>query len=174
MTISKFCLALIACPVLALLLVAESPAQVLSPDAVATSPVDSGVVGTDKTAQAAESDGFWSAIKMPKVTMPKISMPKVSFPSWPKDENGIAKSPFQPITAGMKSGVSKISSGTKKAWEGTKELFTFGGDEKASAAASSQQPSERVSVWDRIRGKEPEPAGPQTVAEWMSQPRINP
>ncbi len=138
-------------------------AQVLSPDTVAA---ESTAVSSETAAE--NEGGFWSGVKMPKITMPKVSMPKISMPSWPKNEDGIAKSPFSPISSGM----SKISSGTKKAWQGTKEIFTFGGDEK-NQQVTRRAESDRVSVWDRLRGKPPEPDGPQTVAEWMSQPRVN-
>lgn len=151
-------LAIVACSL------SELRAQVLSPEAVA----GESAVQDPADPVAEDSGGFWSGVKMPKITMPNISMPKVSMPSWPKNEDGIAKSPFSPISSGM----SKISSGTKKAWQGTKEMFTIGGDEKTRAAAArSEKP--RNSVWDRLRGKPEPPDGPQTVAEWMSQPRVN-
>ncbi len=110
------------------------------------------------TAPPAESNSAWGWLKMPKITMPKIEMPKM-----PAD-------PLAPI----KTSARKVGDGTKKAWEGTKELFTFG--QKKSATA---QPSERLasnpdqpSVWKRMfGGGEPEPQGPQTVADWMAQPR---
>jgi hypothetical protein len=99
----------------------------------------------------------WSWLKMPKITMPKIEMPKM-----PAD-------PFAPVKASAR----KVGEGTRKAWEGTKELFTFGGSKTA------EQPTERVasrpdqpSVWSRMfGGAEKEPEGPQTVADFMRQPR---
>ena len=98
----------------------------------------------------------WSWIKMPQITMPKITMPKM-----PAD-------PFAPV----KSSARKVSDGTKRMWEGTKELFTFGG-------ASAEQPAERMasradqpSVWQRMFGGGQEPEPPQTVADWMSQKRV--
>ena len=95
---------------------------------------------------------------MPKFTMPKIEMPKM-----PAD-----------ALAPVKASARKVSDGTKRAWEGTKELFTFGGKTTAT-----EQPTERLasrpdqpSVWSRMfGGGEPEPEGPQTVADFMAQPR---
>lgn len=182
MTFSRTNLMLVA-TVSVLMCCAESArSQVLSPDAVAGSAeitYDEAAISYDETATTGseatttdEKDGFWSKLSMPKLSMPKVSMPKLSMPSWPKNEDGIAKSPFTPISQGVSSGMQAISTGTSKAWQGTKNMFTFGGDEaktKATPVATSSTP--RRSLWDRIKGEEPEPDGPQTVAEWMSQPR---
>jgi hypothetical protein len=94
---------------------------------------------------------------MPKITMPKIEMPKM---------------PADPL-APVKASARKIGDGSRKAWEGTKELFTFGGGKTPS------QPTERVasrpdqpSLWSRMfGGAEPQQREPQTVADWMAQPR---
>jgi hypothetical protein len=86
--------------------------------------------------------------------MPKISMPDMSV-----------------ITTPVKAGYGKVADGTKKAWEGTKEIFTFGKD--SSASTSQSQPKE--SMWKRMFSSEPDKNdGPQTVGEWMSQPRLDP
>lgn len=104
----------------------------------------------------------WGWIKMPKITMPKIEMPRM-----PAD-------PLAPI----KSSARKVGDGTKKAWEGTKELFAGGSKEP-----SAQQGPTRVatqgkppSMWQRMFGpkEEPKEEGPRTVAEWMAQPRLDP
>ncbi len=117
-----------------------------------------GVAGGSTIGSEAADDAPspWSWIKMPKITMPKIEMPKM-----PAD-------PLAPI----KTSARKVSDGTKRAWEGTKELFTFGG------SSSREQPRERLaskpeqpSVWQRMFGGGEEPEGPQTVADWMAQPR---
>ncbi len=112
----------------------------------------------------------WSGIAMPKITMPKVSMPKIAFPKWPTDDQGKALSPLAPISAGAE----KISSGTKQAWAGTKELFSFGSkkDDTQTSIASAQQT--KPSFWQRMLAPAPEPDGPQTVGEWMSQPRLDP
>jgi hypothetical protein len=96
----------------------------------------------------------WSWIKMPKITMPKIEMPKM-----PAD-------PLKPI----KVSARKVSDGTKKAWEGTKELFTFGGkaEQPVARTASAAEPP---SMWQRMFGGAEEERAPQSVAEWMNQPR---
>jgi hypothetical protein len=114
-----------------------------------------GETTTDITPTPSSSP--WGWLKMPKITMPKIEMPKM---------------PADPL-APVKTSARKVKEGSKKAWEGTKELFTFGGNKTA------EQPPERLasrpdqpSVWQRMfGGGEPEPEGPQTVADWMAQPR---
>jgi hypothetical protein len=98
----------------------------------------------------------WPSIPMPKISMPKISMPDMSV-----------------VTGPVKSGYSKVTSGTKKAWEGTKEMFTFGDGESAQQTAAASEPKQ--GFWSRMFSKEEEkPSGPQTVGEWMSQPRLDP
>lgn len=98
----------------------------------------------------------------PSIPLPKISMPKVSMPD------------FSPITNPFKSGYQKVSSGTKKAWEGTKEMLTFGG-ESPSQSAPKQSAQDKQGFWSRMFSSEPEqPSGPQTVGEWMAQPRLDP
>ena len=106
-------------------------------------------------APAAESPWGWLA--MPKITMPKIEMPKM-----PAD-------PFAPI----KSSARKVSDGGKKAWEGTKEIFTLGGSKGDQPAARVASAGEAPSMWQRMFGAKPkEPEGPQTITEWMSQKRV--
>ena len=96
----------------------------------------------------------WPSIPLPRVTMPKVTMPDMSL-----------------VTTPIKSGYSKVTAGTKKAWEGTKEIFTFGrGDSQAAA-----RPQNNESIWKRMFTSEPDKKdGPQTVAEWMAQPRLEP
>lgn len=96
----------------------------------------------------------WPSIPLPRITMPKIYMPDMSA-----------------ITTPVKAGYGKVAEGTKKAWEGAKEIFTFGRDNSTSAAQT--QPKE--SIWKRMFSSEPEKNdGPQTVGEWMAQPRLDP
>lgn len=106
---------------------------------------------------AVEQTGW--GIPMPKLTMPKITMPTLTMPSM-----GAVTGPF-------KSGFNKVSSGTKKAWEGTKEMFSFGKNKTAapSRAGGQKQPS----FWQRLLVRESEPQIPQTVGEFMSQPRVS-
>jgi len=112
----------------------------------------------------------WPSIPLPTITMPKLTMPKVSMPTWPTHPDGTYYSPFAPITAGA----SKISAGTKKVWEGTKEMFGFGASEETTQPSLPAAANAQPSFWQRMTGQEPEPTGPQTVAEWMSQPRLDP
>lgn len=94
----------------------------------------------------------WPSIPLPKITLPTVTMPDMSV-----------------ITAPVKSGYGKVSEGTRRAWEGTKEMFTFGQGNSAPAARSQPQPS----FWKRMFTSEPEKNdGPQTVGEWMAQPRL--
>ena len=119
-----------------------------------------------------EQGGFlpvsWQSVSLPKVPMPKLSMPKIALPKWPTNTDGSAVSPMAPIAAGA----SKVSEGTKKAWEGTKEMFSFGTSEETQQGGLPAKPSAKPSFWQRMIGSEPEPEGPQTVAEFMSQPRV--
>lgn len=99
----------------------------------------------------------WPSIPLPKITMPKVSMPDMSS-----------------ITGPVKSGYQKVSTGTARAWEGTKEMFTFGGEE-SSPSGSRQSAQQKQGFWSKMFTSEPEPSsGPQTVGEWMSQPRLDP
>jgi hypothetical protein len=103
----------------------------------------------------------WGWLAMPKVTMPKISMPKM---------------PADPL-APVKTSAKKVSDGTKKAWEGTKEIFTFGGSKPTEdAGATTPTPDDKPSIWKRMFGGEEkkEPEGPRTVAEFMAQKRLDP
>lgn len=99
----------------------------------------------------------WPSIPLPQITMPQISMPDMSM-----------------ITTPVKSGYSKVASGTKKMWEGTKEMFTFGRDNSAAQTARRTTQSE-PGFWERLTSPASEKKkkdGPQTVGEWMAQPRI--
>jgi hypothetical protein len=122
-----------------------------------TSAAEGAAAAAEETTPTPNSP--WGWLQMPKVTMPKITMPKM-----PADA-------FAPVKASAK----KVGDGTKKAWEGTKEIFTLGGKaEKPAAGAPAAAPKEPF--WKRMFGGEEkkEPEGPQTVAEWMSQPRLDP
>ena len=106
----------------------------------------------------------WGWIKMPKITMPKMEMPRM-----PAD-------PLAPI----KSSARKVGDGTKKAWEGTKELFAGGSKEPQGQGQPGQTriatQGKPPSMWQRMFGakEEPQDEGPRTVAEWMAQPRLDP
>jgi len=113
-------------------------------------------MATQGEAPAAESP--WGWLKMPKVTMPKIEMPKM-----PAD-------PFAPV----KTSAKKVGDGAKKAWEGTKELFTFGGNKGEQPTARVASNGEAPTMMERMfGGKEKQPEGPATITEWMSQPRVD-
>ncbi len=105
-----------------------------------------------------EEPSAWGWLKKPS-----ISMPKISFPKMPSD-------PLAPI----KSSARKVSDGTKRAWEGTKEIFTFGGSKKEQPQARVASAGEAPSVWQRMFGgaEEKKNEGPATVGEWMNQPRV--
>jgi hypothetical protein len=176
MTISRTCFIIAVCLIVAAQATVVEAQIINAPMPDATGNVQQAV-GTAEP--KAHSHGImptsWPSIPlptitMPKLTMPKLTMPKLSMPKWPTRPDGTYYSPFTPIVVGA----SKVSAGTKKAWEGTKEMFSFGGKEEASQprlpTASQPQPS----FWQRMTGHEPEPTGPQTVAEWMSQPRLDP
>ena len=102
---------------------------------------------------------------MPKITMPQVTMPKVSMPTI--SQESMAKA-FAPINAGAQ----KVSNGTRKAWEGTKQMLTFGQKPDTTRSPHINR-KKKPSMWQRLfTPKEPEP--PRTVAEWMAQPRPKP
>jgi hypothetical protein len=113
---------------------------------------------SDITPTAEPASGAWGWLKKPSLTMPKLSFPKM-----PSD-------PLAPV----KTSARKVGDGAKKAWEGTKEIFTLGGSKKnEQSAARVATAGEAPSVWDRMfGGGEEEHQGPETVGEWMSQPRV--
>jgi hypothetical protein len=82
---------------------------------------------------AASSPFGW--LTMPKVTMPKLTMPKIEMPKMPED-------PLMPFKAGAR----KVSDGTKKAWEGTKEIFTFGSAPTANQTVRPTHPAAGIAV----------------------------
>lgn len=130
-----------------------------TPSRAAESPA--GGAASDITPTEEPAAGPWGWLKMPTITMPKITMPKM-----PAD-------PLAPI----KTSARKVGDGTKKAWEGTKEIFTFGGSKSAEPAGPAERVAskgESPSLWSRMFGeKQAEPAeGPATVGEWMSQSRV--
>lgn len=112
----------------------------------------------------------WLGLQMPRVSMPKVTMPKITMPKWPTGQDGKAISPFAPLTAGF----SKVSLGAKKAWEGTMEMFTFGSGNNVSQPRPRATSQPKPSFWQRMFSSAPEPDGPQTVSEWMSQQRLDP
>ena len=110
----------------------------------------------------------WPSIPLPKLTMPQITLPRL----WPSEEDDrpALLSPFV-------AGATKISEGTKKAWEGAKEIFSVGnGKTAASSPAPAAEP--KPSIWKRLIGRAPEKEtandGPKTVGEFMSQKRLTP
>ncbi len=160
------------------LLLAVQPlatAQLLDSPSKGGAAKSGGVVTAQVSEKAlAEPSGVkqtnWYTLPMPKITMPKIEMPRFSMPSFGAsggESSADKPSMFAPLTAGA----HKVSDGSKKAWEGAKDMFSFGrghSDQKAPKPASNKGPS----LWERMfTPKEPE--GPRTVAEWMAQPRLD-
>lgn len=109
---------------------------------------------------AVEQTGW--GIPMPKITMPKITMPKITMPS------------MATVTGPFKSGFGKVSLGTRKAWEGTKEMFSFGKNRTTSTTRPATNSQQQPSFWHRLLAREPEPQVPQTVGEFMRQSRLDP
>ncbi|MCA9260962.1 MAG: hypothetical protein KDA61_17225 [Planctomycetales bacterium] len=106
-----------------------------------------------------ENSSGW-ALPLPKITLPKITMPKITMPK-------METSPMEPIRASAR----KIGDGSKKAWEGAKEILTFG---RSSDPAESQTTSRpQPSIWKRMfGGEEQADSGPQTIGEFMSGERL--
>ena len=165
-----------ACFLLPMVLPAQATAQLLNPPSgdAAKETAKSGGVATAQLAQEKTSgvkQTNWYSVPMPKITMPKIEIPRFHMPSFGSSgsESSVDKpSMFAPLTAGA----HKIGVGSKKAWEGTKEMFRFGRG-GASQQATQASLRKKPSLWERMfTPKEPE--GPRTVAEWMAQPRLDP
>ena len=109
--------------------------------------------------------------------MPQWDMPKM--PSlWPADKgNSSDHSGQTALLAPVASGAQKIKEGTQRAWAGTRQMLTFNRDGKDQqgnsdrvARASSQQ---KPSMWKRLftPSESEQNSDPQTITEWMSQPR---
>ena len=118
----------------------------------------------------------WPSIPAPKISFPEIkpptlSMPKVPMP-WSKNgEDEDKTSPFEPI----ESGARKVSDGTRQAWNGFKGLFKSKPKQQTSSRNKKKKESKhKSSLWQQMFAPEPEPQGPQTVSEWMAQPRLEP
>jgi hypothetical protein len=126
----------------------------------AQSPTPPPQAGADVTPTAeVPAEDPWGWLRLPTITMPKINMPKM-----PAD-------PCAPV----KTSARKVSDGAKKAWEGTKEIFTLGGGKVEQPTARVASAGESPSMWQRMFGgakKPPQPQGPRTVADWMAQPRV--
>ncbi len=144
---------LVSAAVLLVAVGAEAAAADPSPNTPTKSAVSSDITPTEAPAQSP-----WGWLKTPSITMPKLSFPKM---------------PADPL-APVKTSAHKVSDGAKKAWEGTKEMFTFGGSKTADApAARTANAQEAPSLWQRMFGpkQEEKQPGPKSVAEWMQQPR---
>ncbi len=134
-------------------------AQVFSPP---TAPPGVGV----QQAGGADSVGAAGAVKqtawgipMPTLTMPKLSMPQMAMPN------------LGAVTGPFKSSLSKVTSGSQKAWEGTKEIFSFG-KKKSAASARRQSGGQQPSFWQRLLVRESQQtSAPRTVGEFMRQPK---
>jgi hypothetical protein len=115
------------------------------------------VGGTPQMRQDSEvKQTAWPSIPLPKISMPSISMPDMSA-----------------ITAPVKSGYSKMATGTKKVWEGTKEMFTFGKNDAPTQTVARTSAQSEPGFWERLTSPAPKKDGPQTVGEWMAQPRLD-
>ena len=99
-------------------------------------------------------------IPMPKITMPKLTMPKVTMPD------------VSAVTGPMKSGFDKVKFGGKRAWEGAREMLSFGSNDQVARSPTANQ--QKPSFWQRLTARDAQPQVPQTVGEFMSQPRLDP
>ncbi|NOY41322.1 MAG: hypothetical protein GXP26_05740 [Planctomycetes bacterium] len=103
----------------------------------------------------------WPSVLLPKITFPKITMPRL----WPSTEDDRPA-----LLAPFVVGASKVSQGMRKAWEGTKDIFSAGSGNGTSPAPRGP------SFWQRLIGQASADYddGPQTVGEFMSQKRPMP
>ncbi len=111
----------------------------------------------------------WPSISWPKITLPTITLPKLP-PLWPSDSNGDSPALLSPFAAGY----AKVSAGTKKAWEGTKDLFSVFQRKDASTPVMRSASKPKSSFWQRLTTRKQESRVPQTVGEFMKQPRLQP
>ncbi len=121
--------------------------------------------GATTASGAVEQTAGWG-LPMPKLTMPQITMPKLSMPQ-------MALPSMESVTGPFKASFGKVTAGSKKAWEGTREIFSFGQKKAAvrGRATGQQQPS----FLQRLLTPKPqEPQVAQTVGEFMRQPRLDP
>jgi len=137
-------------------------AQVFNPPASQTNVGVQQAGGPTAEAQSGAVEQTGWGIPMPKLTMPKITMPTITMPS------------MDTVTGPFKSGFSKVTSGTRKAWEGTKEMLSFGKNNRATTSRNRSRGQQQPSFWQRLLVRESEPKIPQTVGEFMSQPRLDP
>ena len=154
------CLLHISVFVVALSLAIESPAQILNapipPDSSSVQPAGGPV--TPAQSGSVEQTGW--GIPMPRITLPKLTLPKVAMPD------------VSAVTGPVKSGFDKVKFGSKKAWEGAKEMLSFGNNDQVVGPNTVNQ--QKPSFWQRFTARETQPQVPQTVGEFMSQPRLDP
>jgi len=111
----------------------------------------------------------WPTITMPKLTMPTMTMPKLP-PLWPSNSDSDSPALLSPFVAGY----AKVSAGARKTWEGTKDLFTVFQNGDSSQPTSQRALKPKTSFWQRLTTRKQEPKVPQTVGEFMRQPRLDP
>ena len=141
---------------IAMFLATSAQGQIINESLSGSSAVQPGATHAAEQEPAASGPFSWM---VPKVTLPKISMPKIEMPKMPTNA-------FAPV----KASAQKVKDGARKAWEGTKEILTFGrgSGEPSARVASRQQPS----MMQRMFGSgESTESQPQTMAEFISQPR---
>ncbi|NOZ41021.1 MAG: hypothetical protein GXP24_12475 [Planctomycetes bacterium] len=142
--------------------IADSRAQVFNPPAEQPEAGVQQAGGPAAAQTGAVQQTGWAGIPLPKITLPKLTMPKVTMPS------------MEAVTGPFKAGFGKLTSGTKKAWEGTKEMFSVGQNTTASTTRRTASSQQKPSFWRRLLVRESEPKVPQTVGEFMRQKRLNP
>ena len=124
----------------------------------------------------------WFQFAMPKVSMPKVTMPQWSMPKmpplWPTDQDAASdRSGQTALLAPVAAGARKIKEGTQRAWAGTRQMLTFDRGGKANQASSNRgvrtNSQKKPSMWKRLfTPTEPDYSNdPQTITEWMAQPR---
>ena len=138
---------------------------------VFNAPVEQPVAAVQQAGGATAASGVveqtagWG-LPMPKLTMPQITMPKLSMPQ-------MALPSMESVTGPFKASFGKVTAGSRKAWEGTREIFSFG--QKKSAVRGRASGQQQPSFLQRLLTPKPqEPQVAQTVGEFMRQPRLDP
>ena len=115
----------------------------------------------------------WSG-RFPTITLPKPTLPRFDWarankrdvePDGAGQPSRVARW-WNSSTAALASGAEKFSTGTKKAWQGAKQMLRRDDREKNSSRKSES------SVWQRLFAPQAESNEPRTIKEFMAQKRI--
>jgi hypothetical protein len=96
---------------------------------------------------------------------PKLTGKPVGPNSWPSRAK---PGPPKP------SPIERMTSGTKKMWNNTREFFTPGDASGTKRSAPPPKQAQEPSTWERWFGQREAKRGPRTTNEFLAQPRLEP